>query len=188
MTAAEIRRQRLIEGIARDYREQLFRFIRSWVPTYEDAEDILQDVLYRLTASFDQIISLERAGAWLYTAVRNRISDFYRKQARRVDRDPAGPGSEKNEAARLLDEILPDLSQSPEQRFEREALGEAIIEALAKLPEEQREVFIWHEVEGLSFNEIAEITGAPINTLLSRKRYAIHELRKQLQALKPLLV
>jgi RNA polymerase sigma factor (sigma-70 family) len=186
MTAAEIRRRGLIEGIARSNRNRLFGFIRSWVSTREDAEDILQDVLYRFTAGFDQIASLERAGAWLFAAVRNRISDFYRQQGRRVEQDLGGIAGENYGTARLLDEILPDLSQSPERLFDTETIGNAIINALEDLPEAQREVFIWHEVEGLSFNEIAELTGEPVNTLLSRKRYAVLELRKQLQALKTL--
>ena len=107
-----------------------------------------------------------------------------RQQARRREWDPVGAVGESSGITRLLDELLPDVSQSPERRFDSDTVSEAIIAALAELPAVQREVFIWHEVEGLSFREIAELTGEPVNTLLSRKRYAVLELRKRLQALK----
>ena len=181
MTAAESRRQNLLAEIIERSQAELLQTIRWLVPTLEDAEDILQDVLYRLAISFDDIRSLEQISGWLYTVARNRVTDWYRSRS-------SSPRARELQMATgepyLLEELLPDVSDNPELRFMRREMGEAIDEALAALPPRQRDVFIWHEIEGFSFAQIAERTGLPINTLLSQKRYAVQGLRSQLNGLR----
>jgi RNA polymerase sigma factor (sigma-70 family) len=132
---------------------RLLGFIRNRVSTLEEAEDILQDVFYQFVAGFDGIESLDRVTSWLYSVARNKIIDRYR-------RDSARPKQTDFEIGAGLDEIT---------------------DALAELPTDQRDIFILNEIEEKSFREIAESTGVSINTLLSRKRYAIMALRKRLQ-------
>lgn len=178
MTAAERKRQTLLARIIAQTQEGLLQNIRWLVPTVEDAEDIMQDVLYRLTNSFDDIRSLDKATAWLYRVARNRVTDWYRSRSASPQIvEPGGSGDDRY----LLEEMLPDRSGTPESAFMRREVGEAIDEALSTLPAKQREVFVWHEIEGISFAQIAQRTGRPVNTLLSQKRYAVKELRHQLQ-------
>lgn len=179
MTAAQAQRRRSIDRIVRDYRQRLLSFIRWLAPTLADTEDILQDVLYQFTVSFDDIRSLEDSAAWLFRVARNRVTDLARKPSLGRQLDPAA-GVE----GYLLEELLPDPSAGPERRFMQVEMAQAIEAALEALPEPQRDVFIWHELQGLSFNEIADLTGEPLNTLLSRKRYAVLALRARLKDLK----
>ena len=179
MTAAQAQRRRSIDRIVRDYRRRLLSFIRWLAPTRADTEDILQDVLYQFTVSFDDIRSLEDSAAWLFRVARNRVTDLARKPSLGRQLDPAA-GVE----GYLLEELLPDPSAGPERRFMQVEMAQAIEAALEALPEPQRDVFIWHELQGLSFNEIADLTGEPLNTLLSRKRYAVLALRARLKDLK----
>ena len=180
MTAAERKRQSLLSALVAEAQEGLLQNIRGLVPTVEDAEDILQDVLYRLAASIDDIRSLDTTTAWLYRVARNRVTDWYRNRSSSPQlTEVSGARGEP----RLLEELLADTNGSPESRFMRRQMGEAIDEALSTLPANQREVFIWHEIEGLSFKQIAQRTGRPLNTLLSQKRYAVKELRSQLKDL-----
>jgi RNA polymerase sigma factor (sigma-70 family) len=163
-------------------KDKLLGFIRSRVGTVEEAEDILQDVFYQFIEGFNSIQSLDRVTSWLYSVARNKIIDRYRRDASRPQRTDFEILSGKDEDAPLtLQEILPDLDNSPESILLREAIWEQITEALAELPAEQREIFILNEIEEKSFREISEQTGTSINTLLSRKRYAIMALRKSLQ-------
>jgi RNA polymerase sigma factor (sigma-70 family) len=163
-------------------KDKLLGFIRSRVATVEEAEDILQDVFYQFIEGFNSIQSLDRVTSWLYSVARNKIIDRYRRDASRPQRTDFEVLSGKDEDAPLtLQEILPDLDNSPESILLREAIWEQITEALAELPAEQREIFILNEIEEKSFREISEQTGTSINTLLSRKRYAIMALRKSLQ-------
>ncbi|MEE9163020.1 MAG: sigma-70 family RNA polymerase sigma factor [Candidatus Neomarinimicrobiota bacterium] len=168
-------RTRAIDRIVRDYRQRLFRFIRSLVPTREDAEDILQDVLLQFTASFDEIRSLESAAAWLFSVARNRITDQSRRPSLGHQVDPSAVRE-----GLLLEDLLPDTSIGPQGDFSRAELAQAIESALDDLPGPQRDVFIWHELQGLSFRDMAAITGEPLSTLLSRKRYAVLALRAAL--------
>jgi RNA polymerase sigma factor (sigma-70 family) len=157
----------------------LFDFIRRRVRTTEDAEDILQDVLYQLVASYSVTEPIEKLTAWLFRVARNKIIDWYRKK--RLDslpRDDDNPGEPLN-----LEDILYDSSMSPDRLFARSVVWSELSDALEDLPDEQREVFVLHELEGKSFKEIAAETGEPINTLLSRKRYAVLALRGRLQDL-----
>ncbi len=163
-------------------KDKLLGFIRSRVSTVEEAEDILQDVFFQLVSGIDAIESIDRVTSWLYSVARNKIIDRYRRDAARPRRTDFELVSGNDEDAPLtLQEILPDLGNTPESSMLREAIWDEIMDALDELPREQRDVFIQNEMEEKSFREISEATGTSINTLLSRKRYAIIALRKRLQ-------
>lgn len=163
-------------------KDKLLGFIRNRVSSVEEAEDILQDVFYQFVAGFEGIESLDRVTSWLYSVARNKIIDRYRRDAARPKRTDFEMISGKDDDAPLtLQDILPDLDNSPEATLLREAIWDEITDALAELPADQREIFIQNEIEEKGFREIAEETGVSINTLLSRKRYAIQALRKRLQ-------
>lgn len=165
-------------------KDRLLSFIRNRVSTLEEAEDILQDVFFQFISGYDTIESLDRVTSWLFSVARNKIIDRYRKESVRPKRTNLTWSSGSDEDAPLtLQEILPDLGNTPEDAYLKEVLWEAIMEALDELPEDQRAIFIMNEMEDRSFREIAEETGVSINTLLSRKRYAILALRKKLQQL-----
>jgi RNA polymerase sigma factor (sigma-70 family) len=160
-------------------RRNLFDFIRRRVRTEEDAEDILQDVLYQLVANHSVTEPIEKMTAWLFRVARNKIIDWYRKKKPEpLPRDSNNPGEPLN-----LEDILYDSSMNPERLFARSVVWSELSDALDELPEEQRDVFVMHELEGKSFKEIAQETGEPVNTLLSRKRYAVLALRSRLQDL-----
>jgi RNA polymerase sigma factor (sigma-70 family) len=163
-------------------KDKLLGFIRSRVSTVEEAEDILQDVFYQFVSGFEAIESIDRVTSWLYSVARNKIIDRYRRDAARPKRtDFELMAGQDDEAPLTLQEILPDLGNSPESTLLREAIWDEITDALDELPREQREIFIQNEMEEKGFREISEETGVSINTLLSRKRYAIIALRKRLQ-------
>lgn len=158
----------------------MLRFIRSRISSLEEAEDILQDVFFQFVAGFDTIQSVEKVTSWLYAVARNKITDRYRRKSPyRVDLSSPQGGTEED--GLMLQDILPSLGSSPEEVFLRESIWNGINEALDELPAEQREIFVLNEIDGKSFREVAEATGTSINTLLSRKRYAILALRKKLQ-------
>lgn len=160
-------------------RGHLFDFIRGRVRTAEDAEDILQDVLYQFVASYSVTEPIEKLTAWLFRVARNKIIDWYRKKKPdSMPRDERNPNEPIN-----LEDILFDSSLNPELLYARSIVWSELSDALEDLTEDQREVFVMHELEGKSFKEIAAETGEPINTLLSRKRYAIRALRVRLQEL-----
>ncbi|HWP82369.1 MAG TPA: RNA polymerase sigma factor [Bacteroidota bacterium] len=160
-------------------RPRLLRFIRRRVRTEEDAEDILQDVLYQLVSSFSVTEPIEKLTSWLFTVAKNKIIDWYRK------RRPEPMPTEQEDASLPinLEDILFDPTQNPEELYYRSIVWTELADVLDELPPEQREVFALHELEGRSFKEIAELTGEPINTLLSRKHYAVLYLRERLQEL-----
>ena len=163
-------------------RGRLLNFIRARVPEEEDAEDILQDVFFQLVETYRLMKPVEQLSAWLFTVARNKITDLFRKKKpQAISRLKVSRRDE--DTPLLLTEILPDLSGGPENEFTRHIILEELAAALADLPREQREVFVWHEMEGRSFNEIAEETGVALNTLLSRKRYAVLFLRERLKQL-----
>jgi RNA polymerase sigma factor (sigma-70 family) len=165
-------------------RARLLSFIRNRVSTSEEAEDILQDVFYQFVAGYETIESLDRVTSWLFSVARNKIIDRYRKESTRPKRaDFGGAGASDEGTPITLQEILPDLGNTPEDAYLKEVLWDAIMDALDDLPRDQREIFIQNEMEERSFREISEETGVSINTLLSRKRYAILALRKKLQLL-----
>ncbi|MGB2867948.1 MAG: RNA polymerase sigma factor [Bacteroidota bacterium] len=172
-------RDATIERTFREERSRLAEFIRRRVRTEEDAEDILQDVFFQLATSYSVTEPIEKLTSWLFTVARNKIIDWYRKK--RPDALPAqaaNPGR-----AMSLQDILFDPNDNPDQVYARSLVWTELADALDELPEEQRDVFVMHELQGKSFKEISEITGEGINTLLSRKRYAVLFLRERLQEL-----
>jgi len=169
---------RRISEAVEQQRARLRNFIRSRVPDPSDAEDILQDVFFELVAAYRLMKPVEQVGAWLFRVARNRIIDRFRK--RKPETVRLGE-SKAEEGALSLEELLPSSDASPEAAFVRNVLMDEIGEALAELPPEQREVFIANEIEGHTFAEIAQETGTSINTLLSRKRYAVLHLRRHLR-------
>lgn len=168
-------------------KEKLMSYIRRRVHDLPDAEDILQDVFYQLTIGFRDLDRIQNLTAWLYRVTNNRIIDGFRKKkpermnfSERTVNGNHGPVS--------LAEILPALGSTPEDEEIREMIWAEIEEVLGELPREQRDVFIAHEFEDKSFKEISEATGISVNTLLSRKRYAVVALRTRLEALYKLLL
>ena len=172
---------RSISEVIQRERQRLFHFIRKRVDDQGDAEDILQDVFYELTEAYRLMKPVEQAGAWLYRVARNRIIDRFRKKRPEAFRAPSSGPSE--ELPSRLEDLLPSPDAGPEAAYARSVLLEELEAALEELPEEQREVFIAHEIDGRSFKQLAETSGLSINTLLSRKRYAVLHLRRRLQAI-----
>lgn len=150
-------------------------FIRKWVPEEADVEDILQDVFYELVEARELLASIQQVGAWMYRVARNRMTDLFRKRQAEALRQ-TDPEDELG-----LEAWLPSAEEGPEAAYARRVLLEALEAALDELPPEQREAFVAHEIEGLSFKELAASTGVPLNTLLSRKRYAVLHLRQRLK-------
>jgi len=177
---AEQNRQ-ISEVVGRE-RARLGSFVRKRVPDAGDAEDILQDVLYELVQAYGLMQPIEHAGAWLYRVARNRIVDFFRKK-RLVALGDALMESADDEGVLTLEDLLPSPDAGPEAAYARSVLLQELNTALDELPEEQRDVFIAHQIEGRSFKELAGETGVGLNTLLSRKRYAVLYLRWRLQAI-----
>jgi RNA polymerase sigma factor (sigma-70 family) len=170
--------RRISEVIHRE-RRRLFHFIRKRVDNDGDAEDILQDVFYELIEAYRLMKPVEHASAWLYRVARNRIIDRFRKKRPEAE----VPFNASEEEPLRLEDLLPSPDAGPEALFARSVLLEELEAALEELPEEQREVFIAHEMDGRSFKQIAEETGLSINTVLSRKHYAILHLRRRLEAI-----
>jgi len=177
--AAILNREASLTRTVRSEQNRLLNFIRKRVRTDEDAEDILQDVFFQLAANYSVTEPIEQITAWLFTVARNKIIDWYRKK--RPASLPAATGEE--EMPLNLEQILFDPTQNPDKVYARSLVWTELADALDDLPEAQRQVFIMHELEGRSFKEIAALTGEPINTLLSRKRYAVLLLRERLQEL-----
>ncbi len=167
-----------IDSTLRSERRRLLNYIRGRVRNDADAEDLLQDVFFQFAASYSVMEPIENMTSWLFTVARNKITDWYRK--RRHVPLPEIPGEE---GPLNLEDILFDPQDGPDRAYWRSTVWAELAEALEDLPEEQRQVFIWNEIEGRTFKEIADMTGAPLNTLLSRKRYAVLYLRERLQEL-----
>jgi RNA polymerase sigma factor (sigma-70 family) len=172
-------KQNIIQAV-RDYGKRLFYFIRGRVNTDEDAEDILQDVWYQ----FSNVMNsepIQQTSAWLYRVARNKIIDKYRRH----QPDSLDEMFEDDEEFEFnFREILLAQNVTPETEHLRNFFWEKLFSALNELPEEQKQVFVWHELDDISFNEISERTGDKINTLISRKRYAVLHLRKRLEHLR----
>jgi RNA polymerase sigma factor (sigma-70 family) len=170
---------RQISEVVERQRSRLRNYIRRRVADPSDVEDILQDVFFELVEAYRLMKPIEIAGAWLFQVARNRIIDAFRKKRPQAFSNLAET-SEKEESL-LLEEFLPSPDAGPEAVYERSVLIEELEAALDELSDEQRKVFIAHEIEGRSFKELASETGVSINTLLSRKRYAVLHLRRRLQ-------
>jgi RNA polymerase sigma factor (sigma-70 family) len=167
-------------------RKRLLGYIRNRIPDRFEAEDILQDVFYQLTLGFRDIRRIENLTAWLYRVADNRITDLFRRK-KPVTFSYKENSAEDEDGALTLEEILPSIGTTPGDEELKEMIWETIEETLSELPEEQRRVFIENEFEDLGFKEISERTGVGINTLISRKRYAVIALRKKLNELYKLL-
>ena len=170
---------RIADAVKRESR-RLLQFIRNRVDDQGDAEDILQDVFYELTEAYRMMKPIEQVGAWLYRVARNRIIDRLRKKRPVTFSEVLVSGAEEGPH---LEDLLPSPATGPEAAYARSVLLEELDAALEELPEDQRQVFVAHEIDGRSFKELAEETGLSINTLLSRKRYAVLHLRRRLQAI-----
>jgi RNA polymerase sigma factor (sigma-70 family) len=168
--------QRIADAV-RQEKGRLWNFIRRRVPDAGDAEDILQDVFYELVEAYRMMQPIEQVGAWLFRVARNRITDRFRKKKPELFADQSVAGDE----AESFEDMLPSADAGPEAAYARSVMLEELEDALDELPDEQREVFLATEFEGNSFRELAEESGISINTLLSRKRYAVQHLRRRLQ-------
>jgi RNA polymerase sigma factor (sigma-70 family) len=163
-------------------RKKLLGYIRNRIPVGVEAEDILQDVFYQLTLGFRDLERIENLTAWLYKVTNNRIIDLFRKK-RPVNISYTQTARDGEEGPLSLAEILPAIGSTPEDEELKEMIWDTIEEVLNDLPEEQREVFIAHEFEDIGFRELSETSGVAVNTLISRKRYAVLALRARLEEL-----
>ena len=170
--------QRISEVVKRE-QSRLRNFIRRRVPDARDAEDILQDVFYELVEANRMLMPIEHIAGWLFRVARNRITDLLRKKKPKSFSDTAV--ADEDDELLQLEDILPSPDAGPEALYARNVLLDELELAVDELPEEQREVFVAHELEGRSFKEMAAATGVSVNTLLSRKRYAVLHLRERLQ-------
>ena len=170
---------RISEAIDRD-QTRLRHFIRRRVADPSDAEDILQEVFYELVETYRLMKPIEQVGAWLFRVARNRITDLFRK--RKPEASTNDPVAEEEGEFLTLEDLLPSRDAGPEAAYARTVLLAELEDALEELPDEQREVFLAHEIEGRSFKDLAAETGLSVNTLLSRKHYAVIHLRERLRA------
>jgi RNA polymerase sigma factor (sigma-70 family) len=179
--------QRISEAVTRD-QSRLRNFIRRRVPDPRDAEDILQEVFYELVEANRMLMPIEHVTGWLYRVARNRITDLFRKK-QPVNFSDTTIAAQRNTSSDQEDnhlhfeDLLPSPEAGPEAVYARNLLLDELDAALDELPEEQRSVFVAHELEGLSFKKLSAETGVSINTLLSRKRYAVLHLRQRLQTI-----
>jgi RNA polymerase sigma factor (sigma-70 family) len=179
-TLAMTDRDRDITATVRRERSRLANFIRRRVADQTDAEDILQDVFQEFVEAYRLPEPIEQASAWLFQVARHRIIDRFRKK-KELPLNDAGGDPDADDGELRLDLALPSLEDGPEAAYARQLLLNALEAALAELPENQRDVFVAHELEGSSFKDIAARTGVGVNTLLARKRYAVLQLRARLQ-------
>ncbi|HEV7165998.1 MAG TPA: RNA polymerase sigma factor [Gammaproteobacteria bacterium] len=179
MTAEQERQ--ISDEIVRE-RPRLRGFIRRWVRDDEDVEDILQEVFFELVETYRLAKQVEQVSAWLFRVARNRITDRFRKKKTEALDDARVEDADEDESLDL-EGLLPSPEAGPEAAYMRGLMLEEIDAALAELPPEQQDVFIAHELEGKSFKELAAETGLSVNTLLSRKRYAVLHLRQRLQTI-----
>ncbi len=168
-----------ISDIVKQEQSRLRNFIRRRVRDSSDAEDILQDVFFELVEANRLLMPIEHITGWLFRVARNRITDLFRKKKPEAFSDAAIKG-EDGELQRIVD-LLPSPDGGPETQYLRRLLLDELELAVEELPKEQREVFVAHELEGRSFKEIAALTGVSVNTLISRKHYAVRRLRNRLQ-------
>src|SRR5437764_13361761 len=168
-----------ISEIVGEQRLRLRNFIRKRVPNEADVEDLLQDVFYELIEANRLLMPIEHVTGWLFSVARNRITDLFRKKKPQAFSD-AAIEDEDGELLQIED-LLPSPDAGPEALYVRHVLLDELEFALDELPSEQREVFVAHEVEGRSFKQLSAESGVSVNTLLSRKRYAVLHLRERLQ-------
>jgi RNA polymerase sigma factor (sigma-70 family) len=172
--------RRIAEVVERE-QSRLGNFIRRRVTDPRDAEDILQDVFYELVEANRLLMPIDHVTGWLFRVARNRITDLFRKKKPESFSDRAV--ADGDDRWLRFEELLPSPDAGPEALYDRQLLLDELELAIDELPEEQRDVFVGHEVEGRSFKEMAAETGVNLNTLLSRKRYAVRHLRERLQSI-----
>jgi RNA polymerase sigma factor (sigma-70 family) len=172
---------RLISETVERERPRLRNFIRRRVADRGDAEDILQEVFYEFVEAYRLMKPIEQVSGWLFRVARNRIIDLFRRKRPGSLSDPAGTGEEGE--ALLLEDLLPSPDAGPDAVFARQVLIEELENAVDELPEDQRHVFVAHEIEGRSFKDLAAETGVRLNTLIARKHRAVLHLRERLQAI-----
>jgi RNA polymerase sigma factor (sigma-70 family) len=168
--------RRIADVVSRE-RSRLLNFIRRRVPDPRDAEDILQEVFYELVEANRLLMPIDHITGWLFRVARNRITDLFRRK--KVER--FGDAAGEDEDRLPLEDLLPSPDAGPEALYLRRVLIDELELAVHELPKEQRDVFVAHEMEGRSFKEMAAATGVSVNTLLSRKRYAVRHLRARLR-------
>jgi RNA polymerase sigma factor (sigma-70 family) len=173
--------QRISDVVTRE-QSRLRNFIRRRVPDPGDAEDILQEVFYELIEANRLLKPIQHVTGWLFQVARNRITDLFRKKKPESFSDAAVAHRKDDDELLRLDDLLPSPDAGPEALYARRVLLDELDSAVEELPDEQREVFIAHELEGRTFKEMSAATGVSINTLLSRKRYAVLHLRERLQS------
>jgi RNA polymerase sigma factor (sigma-70 family) len=178
---AMIEQDRQIADVIANERPRLRSFIRRRVANDADADDLLQDVFAELVEAYRLLMPIEFVTGWLFRVARNRITDLFRKKRP----EAFGDALREDEDGELLnvEDLLPSPEAGPEAQYIRTLLLDELQQALAELPAEQRDVFVAHELEGRSFKELAAESGVSVNTLLSRKRYAVLHLRKRLQTI-----
>ena len=174
--------QRISEVVKRE-RLRLRNFIRRRVADPRDAEDILQDVFYKLVEANRLLMPIDHVTGWLFRVARNRITDLFRKKQPESFSDAAVARNDADDEGLLFEDLLPSPDAGPEALYVRNLLLEELELAIDELPQEQREMFVAHELEGRSFKEIAAATGVSVNTLLSRKHRAVLQLRERLQSI-----
>lgn len=174
-------KDRQVSAVFSEERSRLRDFIRRRVPDPSDAEDIVQEVLYELVRANRLLMPIDHVTAWLFRVARNRITDLLRKKTPGSFADAAVEGDDGE--VLQIEDWLPSPDAGPEALYVRSVLLSELGRALDELPDEQREVFVAHELEDRSFKELSAETGVNINTLLSRKRYAVLHLRERLQTI-----
>jgi len=176
-----IEQDRQSSEIVAEERSRLRNFIRRRVPDPSDAEDIVQEVFYELVEANRLLMPIEHVTGWLFRVARNRITDLFRKKKP----EPFSDAAVEDEDGELLriEDLWPSADAGPEALYFRNVLLDELELALDELPDEQREVFVAHELEGRSFKELSAASGVGVNTLLSRKRYAVLHLRERLQSI-----
>ena len=172
--------RRIAEVVGRE-RSRLLSFVRRRVGDRRDVEDLVQDVFYELVEANRMLMPIEDVTAWLFRVARNRITDLFRRK--RPVGLGAAAGSDEDGERLGLEDLLPSPEAGPDALYARQVLLEELQLAIDELPEEQRAVFVAHELEGRSFKDMAAETGVSVNTLLSRKRYAALHLRERLQGI-----
>lgn len=171
-----------IESAFDSEQQKLTGFVRNRVGSKEDAEDIVQDVFESLVGGFDDILDLRKAVSWMYAVAKNKIIDFRRKKKTYSIEEQKRSVNDDEESLSMMD-LIPSLDVLPDDQMMQDLIWDQIQMSLEELPKDQRDVFVWHELEGKSFQMIAETTGVSVNTLISRKRYAVVYLREELKEL-----
>ena len=172
---------RQISEVIVEQRSRLRNFIRKRVPNEADVEDVLQEVFYELVEANRLLMPIEHVTGWLFRVARNRITDLFRKK--RPENFSEAALEDENGELLQIEDLLPSPDEGPEAIYVRNMLLDELELALDELPDEQRDVFVAHEVEGRSFKELSAESGVNVNTLLSRKRYAVLHLRERLHSI-----